>query len=465
MKFVSNTLYLIVIGFSLPSYLAGPISIRFTNFKSKLSSSNNVVHDKREINNIIISKTKSRCNFFRKVPILRLFIPGKKKLLILISDTGGGHRASAQAIHQALNEQFPRRFDVNIMDIWTDHANPPFNTFVPVYRFVAKHPMLWRGFYLYGMFPPTKLFTEWWSWKNSYKSFKNAIETYNPDFVLSVHPLCQLMPLSIVEDMNKKRSAKNRIPFVTVVTDLGGAHTTWFDKRVDACYVPSERVRDIALQNGLTSKQVILRGLPVRPSFWKESKPKQVVRKHLGLARDMKTVLLMGGGDGVGGLGPIACQLSKKLNDLDISNGSQMIIICGHNKGMSDDLKSKLKETNKLKVVIKGFVDNIDEFMSASDCLITKAGPGTIAEAMIRGLPLVLSYFLPGQEYGNIPYVVQGGFGVYTGNRPKKIADAVGNLFQNENLRKEMSLKAQLASNRDATKVIAKEIGEVSLYH
>lgn len=129
----------------------------------------------------------------------------------------------------------------------------------------------------------------------------------------------------------------------------------------------------------------------------KESKPKNSVRKHLGLARNMKTVLLMGGGDGVGGLGPIACQLSKKLNNLDISSGSQMIIICGHNKKMSDDLKSKLKDSNKLKVVIKGFVNNIDEFMSASDCLITKAGPGTIAEAMIRGLPLVLSYFLPGQ--------------------------------------------------------------------
>ena len=142
---------------------------------------------------------------------------------------------------------------------------------------------------------------------------------------------------------------------------------------------------------------MILRGLPVRPSFWKVSKPKDVVRKKLGLAHNMKTVLLMGGGDGVGGLGPIACQLSKKLNKLDISNGSQMVIICGHNNKMSDDLSLKLKDTNKLKVVIKGFVNNIDEFMSASDCLITKAGPGTIAEAMIRGLPLVLSYFLPGQ--------------------------------------------------------------------
>ncbi|RYH12825.1 hypothetical protein EON65_37230, partial [archaeon] len=54
-------------------------------------------------------------------------------------------------------------------------------------------------------------------------------------------------------------------------------------------------------------------------------------------------------------------------------------------------------EGSKVKVVVKGFVNNIDEFMAASDCLITKAGPGTIAESMIRGLPLIISSYLPGQ--------------------------------------------------------------------
>ena len=224
-----------IISLSIPSYHAGLLPAR-CNVKMKVNS--NFVQEKKELHDLVCSKSRQPISsFLRKFPILRYFVPGKKKLLILISDTGGGHRASAQAIHQALNEQFPRRFDVDIMDIWTEHAKPPFNTFVPVYRFVAKHPMLWRGFYLYGMFPPTKLFTEWWSWKTSYKSFQNAIEGANPDFVLSVHPLCQLMPLSIVGEMNKKRDPKKRIPFVTVVTDLGGAHTTWFDKRVDAVWI------------------------------------------------------------------------------------------------------------------------------------------------------------------------------------------------------------------------------------
>ena len=54
-----------------------------------------------------------------------------KRILILMSDTGGGHRASAEAIERAMIEQNPGKIDVTIMDIWTDHAVPPFDKFVP----------------------------------------------------------------------------------------------------------------------------------------------------------------------------------------------------------------------------------------------------------------------------------------------------------------------------------------------
>lgn len=145
-----------------------------------------------------------------------------KRVLILISDTGGGHRASAQAIDQAIHQTHRGKVDVSILDIWTDYAKYPFNQFVPTYRFLAKHPLLWRGFYAYGAFPPTKLLTEVWSRALCYKSFRDAVIERDPDLVVSMHPLCQLMPLSIVAEMNKERkSTKKSIPFVTIVTDLG----------------------------------------------------------------------------------------------------------------------------------------------------------------------------------------------------------------------------------------------------
>jgi 1,2-diacylglycerol 3-beta-galactosyltransferase len=194
--------------------------------------------------------------------------------------------------------------------------------------------------------------------------------------------------------MNKNRdAAKNPISFVTIVTDLGGAHPTWFDKRTDFCFVPSKAVYKIATQNGMPPEKLVMHGLPIRPSFWKPSPPKEKVRKVLGL-RDVRTALVMGGGDGVGNLVNIATELAKKLQQS--AKESQVVVVCGHNDKVAKQLEARAWPAN-VNMVVKGFMSNIDEYMSASDCLVTKAGPGTIAEAMIRGLPLVLSTFLPGQ--------------------------------------------------------------------
>lgn len=60
-----------------------------------------------------------------------------------------------------------------------------------------------------------------------------------------------------------------------------------------------------------------------------------------------------------------------------------------------------------LSVSVNGFVDNMAEWMSACDTIVTKAGPGTIAESLICGLPLLLNGFVPCQEAGNVPFVIK----------------------------------------------------------
>jgi 1,2-diacylglycerol 3-beta-galactosyltransferase len=385
----------------------------------------------------------------------------KKNVLILMSDTGGGHRASAEALDKALGELFPSRFNVDIVDIWTDHAIWPFNGFVKTYRFLAKYPILWRASYFYAGFPPTRKATEVVSDVTCRQRFRNAMENSQPDIVVSVHPLCQHIPIPIVKEMNKKRSeVENPISFVTVVTDLGGAHETWFNKNVDFCFVPSKAVKNIALKVGITRDKIIKHGLPVRPTFWGPPEDKLKLRNKLDLNKNDKTVLLMGGGDGVGGLKQIANEISKRLSNLQ--SPTQMVVICGHNKQLATDLTRQVWPKN-VNVEVKGFCNNVDEYMGASDCLVTKAGPGTIAEAMTRGLPIILSSFLPGQEKGNVPYVVDGGFGVYSGNKPNKIAKHVYKLFTDEKSLRTMSQRSFELSSAGATRNIALDIGHICL--
>ena len=78
----------------------------------------------------------------------------KKRILMLISDTGGGHRASAQAMESMLEQVAPGSTDVRIVDVWTDYCPFPFNGFVPSYQFMAKHPWMWKlSWYSSATFP------------------------------------------------------------------------------------------------------------------------------------------------------------------------------------------------------------------------------------------------------------------------------------------------------------------------
>ncbi|KAF6137901.1 hypothetical protein GIB67_014030 [Kingdonia uniflora] len=150
------------------------------------------------------------------------------------------------------------------------------------------------------------------------------------------------------------------------------------------------------------------------------------LRRELEMDEDLPTVLLMGGGEGMGPIEATARALGNTLFDKELGEPiGQILVICGRNK----KLANRLRAINwKIPVQVKGFVTKIEECMGASDCIITKAGPGTIAEAMIRGLPIILNDYIAGQEVGNVPYVVENGFGKYS-KSPKNIANIVAQWF------------------------------------
>jgi 1,2-diacylglycerol 3-beta-galactosyltransferase len=112
-------------------------------------------------------------------------------------------------------------------------------------------------------------FTEITSNMRCHNSFGRAIAAAKPDMIISVHPLCQYVPLKV---LNRMEGGTRVTPFVTVVTDLGGAHPTWFHPGVDKCFVPSEVLRRDALSKGLRPDQIKLHGLPTRPGFWQPVK-------------------------------------------------------------------------------------------------------------------------------------------------------------------------------------------------
>jgi hypothetical protein len=115
-------------------------------------------------------------------------------------------------------------------------------------------------------------------------------------------------------------------------------------------------------------------------------------------------------------------------------------------------------------VVPLGFVKNMAEYMVASDVLVSKAGPGTISEAAALSLPVMLTSFLPGQEEGNVDYVVEGGFGAFCQDTdPQAIAEELAVWLKNDEQLAAMSHAAKLAGAPHAARDIVQQIGDSTL--
>lgn len=339
-----------------------------------------------------------------------------------------------------------------IVDFWTEIVGRPFESFPQGYSFLAKNPPLWRAAWNYGRFPLTRRLTEEFSNVVGNQNFRNALARFEPQLIVSVHPLTQFIPLRVLRTLHPKPV------FVTVCTDLGGAHPTWFHRDVDLCFVPSDNVRRIATRCGLKDSQLRQFGLPVRPAFWQDVRDKRAVRARLRLDLDLPVVLVVGGGDGVGGVNRIAASLARTLADQLGSRGAQIVVVCGKNHRLRDELEAR---DWPIPVVVNGFVDNMSEWMAASDLIVSKAGPGTIAEALIRGLPIVLSGFLPGQEAPNVSFVTNAGVGAFS-KHPDTIADIVTEWVSDPEELALRSKRAKEMGRPNATYDIVREIAKLT---
>lgn len=192
--------------------------------------------------------------------------------------------------------------------------------------------------------------------------------------------------------------------YIHVVTDLVTGHAAHYAADVDHLIVPTEEARAEAIKNLVPPEKITITGQPIAPDFAQRAEQGgPPLRRALGLDERM-VVLLIGGGDGMGRLEVTARQIA--LSDLPL----QLLVVCGRNQTVKENLEFL---NPRLPMRVFGFVNNIPELMGASDVVVTKAGPGTICEAFAAQRPIILYDAVPGQEEGNVDYVVNNGAGAW----------------------------------------------------
>ena len=334
-----------------------------------------------------------------------------KRILLLMADTGGGHRSSAEAVLEAMHRRPLNDCEVEMIDVLGGYAPFPINKLDRLYPYMTRFSKVtWEPAYRFTNTPERASFLMRTAWPIAQETARKVLLNHPVDLIVSFHPLYNYAMLWA------KEKEKNDTPMVTMVTDMATIHAMWCAPGMVRYMVPTPQAARLAVGYGVDRSKIDITGLPISHRFADlAGRPKREVRKNLDLDPDLPTVLLMGGGQGMGRMYPIA----RALASLKVEY--QLVIIAGRNPA----LKLQLQIANwKIPVRIYGFTREIPVLMAASDILVTKAGPSTIAEALAMGLPMIISGYVPGQEDGNMKIVVRGKAGVYA-PKPKQIAHAL----------------------------------------
>lgn len=366
----------------------------------------------------------------------------------LISDTGGAHRSAAQAIAAALEHRYPGRFAPIYIDVFRSYAPVPWKFAPNIYPHWIAHSSFTYGLF----FAASDLLLRVRAAKDGFaqgtgkRMLAKLMAEHRPDILVVIHAILT-RPISA-----GRRALGVTTPLVSVVTDFARPHVAWYHPDVDRCLVTSSYAEELGYALGLGPEQLRMVGFLVHPKFALYSASKAEAREELGWGLEQPAVLILGGGEGMGKLSAIAKAIDDRLT------GVQLAIVCGRNHKLRQGLKHIRWRS---PVHLYGFVERVEVLMRAADVLVSKAGPLTIGEAAVSGLPMILHGAIPFQESQNATYVVWAGAGVYE-TRPRKIADLLADWLRpgSTALRRHAAAARKLAHPGSAF-VVADEIASL----
>jgi 1,2-diacylglycerol 3-beta-galactosyltransferase len=342
-----------------------------------------------------------------------------RKLTIVFHHAGGGHRSAADALKDTLAAQ-GQPWDVTLLDI--QKLLDPLDI---VHRFTglriqdAYNLILRRG---WTRWTPQLLVLLQGTIRLYHSPIVKALQSY-----WSQHP--SDLVLSVIPHFNRAmadslRTDGARTPFVTLITDLADYPPRfWIEPESEYIIVGTTRARQQALAMGHPDDHIFeTSGMVLKPKFYEKTTVNRVAeRKRLGLEPDCPTGIVLFGGHG----SRVMVDIAKRLNQA--AGEVQLILICGHNQKLADELKGL---TTRKPILVEGFISNVEYYMSLADFFVGKPGPGSISEALQFHLPVIVecnSRTMPQERY-NAEWVTEKGFGIVVTNF-RDIASSVQRLL------------------------------------
>ena len=345
-----------------------------------------------------------------------------KKVLIMSASTGGGHNRAARAIKEELESRTIDNMSIEceIVDSLKLVNNTMDKVISRGYEKSALYtPKAYGSVY---RFSETTIAS-----KNEFKTnpltslmarkFKHLLNESTPDLIIGTHPF-PMIALSTLKKNNNihslsrsesfYKSTKVDIPpMISVLTDYT-THSTWIQNEIDYYIVGHEYVKELLVYEGVDSEKVKAFGIPVEKSFLSH-RDRETVLTELGLSPEKLTVLLMGGSFGAG-------NIKETLEDLiAIDRDFQILVITGRNEHLKDKLSKMLDSTiHNKNIFLLGYTNKMNDILASIDVLISKPGGLTTTEALLNDVPMIVPYFIPGQEEENLDFLTNCGAALRT---------------------------------------------------
>ncbi|MBO2533604.1 MAG: galactosyldiacylglycerol synthase [Thermoactinomycetaceae bacterium] len=325
-------------------------------------------------------------------PIHTLDSAGKCDILLVSENFGTGHTRAAEAILRGIRSA-NAGVDVRLVEIGRVLRPRMNRLLVDSYLgIIRKTPFIWRAFYGWHREKSFPRSLQSFIRYALYTRLAELITLHRPRLVVSTHPFAAF-------GVARLKEQGWGFKLCTVITDFS-AHGSWAHPQTDRYLVPADHVRNQLIRLGADPERIIVTGIPTDPVFWEEEDQAEV-RRRLGL-RQLPTVLIMGGGLGLGGMEQWVKTMVKWRNHM------QILVVTGRNRQLYRSLVSDpmLDHPN---IRITGYIQSLSEWMEAADLILTKPGAMTCTEAIAKVKPLLLYGTIPGHEEKNGQFLTRNG--------------------------------------------------------
>lgn len=353
----------------------------------------------------------------------------KKKIFFVMLETGGGHKSTANAIRDALEKYYPRKYDIRVMDFMKELGVVKLDkTLKDFWVFLLAHPALFNvGYEIQNA---TQNFSQRITKAMMlpfYDKIRKFLKKEKPNLIFSTHFLCS----QAIDHVRKKYDIE--VPLINMHTDIFAVFSLWVVPGVDYYIASSDYARERLIKRGIDRKKLYIIPFPLRNGFLDIKRTKKQIQKEAGIQKDKPTLLICFGGEGICNLDPYLDMLVKE--DLKLN----VLIITGKNKALKKELERKYRKyKGNLNFIIWGYATNMNELVFASDFVFIKPGPTMTFEAMALKKPIIFAKS-DLHEKPNWEFAVNKNVGFFTKNKSRLLLEHVRNLMNKSFYKKTMS--------------------------